>query len=285
MKKRLSVVLAVLLALTLAAGAAAEFEVGDELRVVNCKEYVTLREEASTSADALARVTLGTKIVCLEDDGGEFVRVWTDGRQGCVLRQYLEDATTHGDAVTLTDAQRADMNLFLSNFTETNLSYYCDGVFDVNHAPSAAMVEFAANHIWFNRNSEVEWGEYANENNVRLATKFINPVLQKYFDTAVDDMHAMYLDLDGEYLYWQETGGHVSGGFALLTRAEYVDGGLYRVYFDVYGEGEDWSNDVMTLTSGQAAERYPHFSRSGFAIVSASDLDDREGFRLIRFID
>lgn len=90
------------MALTLAAGAAAEFEVGDELRVVNCKEYVTLREEASKSADALARIPLGQKIVCLEDDNGEFVRVWVDGRRGYVLRRYLDDATTHGHAVTLT---------------------------------------------------------------------------------------------------------------------------------------------------------------------------------------
>lgn len=71
MNKRRIAVLVVLMALTLAAGAAAEFEVGDELRVVNCKEYVTLREEASKSADALARIPLGQKIVCLEDDNGE----------------------------------------------------------------------------------------------------------------------------------------------------------------------------------------------------------------------
>jgi len=284
MKKRLSMVLAVLLALTLAAGAAAEFEVGDELLVANCNEYVTLREEASTGANALARVTLGTKIVCLDDDNGDFVRVWTDGKQGYVLRQYLEDATMHGHTVTLTDSQRADMNLFLSNFTETNLSYYCDGVFDVNHAGSAAMVEFAADHIWFNQNSKVEWGEYANENNVRIATKLINPVLQKYFDTTVDDMHAMYLDLDGDYLYWQETGGHVPYGFASVTSAEYVGSGWYRVYFDVYGEGEDWNNDVMKLTGSQAASRYQRSPRSGFAMVIASDLDNRASYKLIRFV-
>lgn len=98
------------------------------------------------------------------------------------------------------------MNLFLSNFTETSLSYYCEGVFDVNHASPAAMVEFAASHIWFNQNRKVEWGDYANGNNVRLATKYINPVLRKYFGVTVDDIRVRYLDLDGDYLYWQETG-------------------------------------------------------------------------------
>ncbi len=284
MNKRRIAVLVVLMALTLAAGAAAEFEVGDELRVVNCKEYVTLREEASKSADALARIPLGQKIVCLEDDNGEFVRVWADGRRGYVLRRYLDDATTHGHAVTLTDAQRADMNLFLSNFTETSLSYYCEGVFDVNHASPAAMVEFAAGHIWFNQNRKVEWGDYANGNNVRLATKYINPVLRKYFGVTVDDIRVRYLDLDGDYLYWQETGGHVPDGFASVTSAEYLGSDWYRVYFDVYGEGEDWNNDVMKLTGSQAASLYQRSSRSGFAMVLASDLDNRASYKLIRFV-
>lgn len=284
MKRRLLLALAVLLALTLLAGAVAEFELGDEARVVNCNEYVTLREEASTSASALARVSLGTELVCLSDDGGEFVHVWTDGWQGYVLRRYLENVTTYGTAVELTDAQRADMNLFLSNFTETNLSAYCDGVFDMAYADSTVMVEFAADHIWFNQNSKVEWGEYANENNVRLATEFINPVLQKYFGTTVNDMHAMYLELDGEYLYWQETGGHVPYGFASVTSVEDAGDGFYRVYFDVYGEGEDWSNDVMKLTGSQASALYQRSSKRGFALVTASDLNDRASYRLVRFV-
>lgn len=282
--RKLFLALTVFLALLMAAGAFAEFEVGDEARVVNCKEYITLREDANTSASALARVPLGAEIICLEDDNGRFVCVWTEGVQGYVLRQYLEDVTMHGHTVTLTDDQRADMNLFLSNFTEVDLSTYCDGVFDVNYADSTVLVRFAADHIWFNQSSKVEWGEYAYENNVRIATASINPVLQKYFDVTVDDMHAMYLDLDGDYLYWQETGGHLPSGFALVTSAEYIGSDLYRVYFDVYGNGEVWNNDVMKLTASQAINSYERSPESGLAIIRASDLDDRASFALVRFV-
>lgn len=284
MKGKLSIALTVLLTLLLATSAFAEFEVGDELRVVNCKEYITLREEASTHANALERVHLGSKIVCLEDDNSRFVRVWTEGRQGYVLREYLEDATTHGYEVALTDNQRAIMNLFLSNFTEVDLTAYCEGVFDVNVTDLTAVVRFAVDHIWFNQSKKLEWGEYANENNVRVATKYINPVLQKYFDVTVDDMHAMYLDLDGDYLYWQETGGHLPCGFASVTSVESIGSDWYRVYFDVYGDGEDWDNDVMKLTASQAASSYTRSPESGVAIICVPDLDDRAGYRLIRFV-
>ncbi len=59
--------------------------------VVNCNEYVSLREYASTDSDALAQILKGEVVDFLETVyGGEFTHVRYNGIEGYVLSNYLQ---------------------------------------------------------------------------------------------------------------------------------------------------------------------------------------------------
>ena len=62
---------------------------------------------------------------------------------------------------------------------------------------------------------------------------------------------------------------------------ETLGGGLYRVYFGVYGAGEIIDDDgVYDLLPEQAALLYPNTPFQGCAVIRALGLNSRDGFRL-----
>ena len=189
-------------------------------------------------------------------------------------------------AENLTSGQRYNINLFLSNFTEQGFRYYndMDGGID-----TAALTEFAINHCWFNRQNRVEWGDYFNGNNVRLPEDQISSVVKKYFGFGITPNHNLdYIDYKNGYYYWEETGGHTNDGFACLTSISYWDYGMYEVYFDIYGGGEGWDNDVCYYTPSEAQRRFPYDAAehpTGYAIIDThhNGLNDRDGWTLYAY--
>ncbi len=289
MKRVLFCTLALLLALGgLTALAETDAGIGSKLRVVNCEEYITLREEPDTSAAALARIPLKGEAVSLGDRSNGFVRVGWKGQSGWALEKYLRDVEESGTAVSLTSQQRYNLNLFLSNFTEVG---FCrrEGAYSDAWADPVQLTDFAVDHCWFNRQNRLEWGEYFNYNNVRLPEEQIAPIVKKYFGLSIKPSHEQpYTDYKNGYYYWQETGGHISDGFACLSGAEKLGGGRYCVWFGVYAGGEQWDNDACYYTQEQAWAAYPGYGGMvpfGCAVVDtgSSGLNDRSGWKLVRY--
>ena len=122
----------------------------------------------------------------------------------------------------------------------------------------ALLTRFAIDHCWFNRQNRLEWGEYFNYNNVRLPKSQIAPIVKKYFDLDISPSHdPPYMDYKNGYYYWQETGGHTNDGFACLDRVEALGWNRYSVWFNIYGMGEAWTNDMCYYTQAQARSIYP----------------------------
>lgn len=67
------------------------YSYGQSLWVVNCKEYITLRESASTSADALARIPLYAHVTYIADAPNGFLEVVYNGESGYALAEYLDE--------------------------------------------------------------------------------------------------------------------------------------------------------------------------------------------------
>lgn len=282
MKKLFAMALAAAL-LLFGASALAEYRTGDEIEVVNCKEYITLRDEPSTSAYDLGHLPLGALAVALQDDGGDFVRVAYKGEYGYVLRKYTALSYAYrGEPVALTDAQRYNVNLFLSNFTEASFGWD-EYVFELGESSDRALVDFAIDHIWFNQQDKLEWGEWGDDN-VRLSDKYIASVTQKYFGRAPKDLSLTRMDYRDGYYYWQETGGNINNGFACLTGVELMGKCVYIVNFEIYGAGENWSNDVCHYDTAQAAAGYQR-SGTGHALIDmgVGGLDDRSTWKLVRY--
>ncbi len=67
---------------------------GPNMRVANCKEYVSLREKRSASSKRLAKVPLGALVLAYPGAGDEngFIACTYHGQEGFILAEYLEPA-------------------------------------------------------------------------------------------------------------------------------------------------------------------------------------------------
>lgn len=70
-----------------------EFEpqiaIGEYMKVVNCKESVTLRKTASTSGREICQIPLGGVVYAIKEGANGFFMVEYNGMQGFVLKKYL----------------------------------------------------------------------------------------------------------------------------------------------------------------------------------------------------
>ena len=117
MKRIVAFLLIVLLALSVPALA----ESGDgfigEMVVINCQEYVSLREQPSTKSARLAQVGLGETVTNCHWYNNDFIYCEYKGQPGYILAEYLEPLGGYSDAtldVTLNGlrvlAERARIN-------------------------------------------------------------------------------------------------------------------------------------------------------------------------------
>ena len=287
MKKLIVCLLA--LAMLLGTTALAD-DMGDILRVVNCKEYITLREAPDTHAGALDRIPLREEVDMIGRASNGFTLVAYEGQVGYALSEYLKTVESYEGERYDPDADECyNINLFLSNFTEQGFLWR-SGCYDSSRRDTALLTDFAIDHCWFNRTNQLEWadGEYFDGYNVRLPESQIAPIVKKYFGVSIKPSHSVpYVGYRDGYYYWEETGGHTNDGFACLTYVERLDRTRYSVWFNIYGMGEDWDNEVCHYSSQEAENAYPTYGgarRCGRAIIDtgSSGLDDRDDWTLER---
>ncbi|MDO5323625.1 MAG: SH3 domain-containing protein [Clostridia bacterium] len=87
MKRLITCILALMMLLSCAAYAISL----DQLHVVGCEEFITLREEPSTSAKAIVQIPLGALVTCYEYKDNGFARVYYGGCFGFVQSKYLSE--------------------------------------------------------------------------------------------------------------------------------------------------------------------------------------------------
>lgn len=279
MKKRVATLAICLSALAAMPALADHMRFGDSAAVTGVKDYVVLRTQPNTEADELAQIAQEENVTYLSPEKDGFAQVEYDGMRGYVPAGNLTSLTTHGAAFSITDEERSSINLFLSNFTEQGMLRY-----DESNSEDEELVRFSVWHIWFNQHDRWESGKWGN-NNRRLSDKGIADVAQKYFGHRPLLLDLPEMDYDGDYYYFEATGGNMGIGFACLSSVESLGGGLYRVYFGVYGEGDAWSAADCALLPEQAANLYDQTPpRQGCAVIRSLGLDSQNGMTLSRLL-
>ena len=95
--------------------------IGDQAVVKKCKEYITLREADNVQATELARIPLGEQVIYLNPAQNGFALVEYGDTQGFVKAEYLGNQTARATPFAITEEERHNVNLFLTNFTETGM--------------------------------------------------------------------------------------------------------------------------------------------------------------------
>ena len=287
MKRIFSLTVLSLLFLLLLQSASAENIFAQEYCVSNCNSYITLRLEPSTKADEILKIPLGATVVAFEEVENGFLYVNYANEVGYALKKYLSPVPSPaGVPVSLPETQIREINLFLSNFTESDLCYMSRGVFDIQNASEYVLVEFALEHTWFNyQESRIEWGEYKNGNNVRMRDDFVRNIIGKYFGVTVHNLDSLYADYEAPYYYWTETGGHVPGGFALTESVSYLGQNRYLVSFSIFAGGDMWDNSDLSLTHEEARSKFIYSSElRGEAVIFAENIYDRSTYKLTHMV-
>ena len=189
------------------------------------------------------------------------------------LPALAQDAVPIG----LTDAERFEVNVFLSNFTEQAFTSYGAQTGD------AALAEFAGLHLWYNRRNAWELGSWP-QGAFRLPAGELSAVCERFFGRAPANLTPLYLGYDGAYVYCGEGAPGDTRGFASVSCVEALGGGVYRAYFGGYGAGAGWDNEDCRLRPEQAAAKYADFPVcTGSALIRSADgkLSDRKAFTLL----
>ncbi len=181
--------------------------------------------------------------------------------------------------IALTDDIYAACNLFLSNFTEA-------GYDEIPEFPDdGLLVDFAHDHLWFNSNDAFEHGEYFGGNNCRVSDERIYPIVDKYFyakPRQLEMIESAY-DYRDDYLYSCQTGCFTKSGFALTTSITPLEEDQYFASILIFGAGEHWENDALTLTLDEAWEQFGKPYTCRHAVVYATDLADRSTYKLVSY--
>lgn len=88
--KRLAALFLLLCMVLAALPASADDEYIGRMEVVNCNEWVSLRQRPSTSAKRLVEVSLGAIVDNCQRIDDEWIYVEYDGYSGYILTKYLE---------------------------------------------------------------------------------------------------------------------------------------------------------------------------------------------------
>jgi hypothetical protein len=281
-------ILALAMTLLLLCGSALAAEIGSSLKVVDCNEYISLREEPSKSAGVLAKIPLKARVAMVDEASDGFWKVSYQGKEGYALSGYLREVDDYsGDPVDVDDELRYNINLFLSNFTEVGFTRNA-GSYDESYVDKKLLTKFGIDHCWFNRQNQIESGEYFNYNNMRLPEGQIAPIVRKYFGVDITPSHSLdTIDYRKGYYYWEETGGHTSDGFACQTRVEKLGSRRYSVWFNIYGSMMNWNNDVCHYTDSQARSACAPYDQPfrGHAVidVGSGGLEDRSTWTVRRY--
>ena len=252
--------------------AAENMRIGDQAVVTKEKEDAVLRAEANDAADELVHVSAGQSVIYIAPEKGGYAQVEAAGVRGYLPADRLESQTTRGTPFSITEEERHNVNLFLTNFTETGMARY-----EPTETADGELVRFAVLHAWLNQSERWEYGEWGN----RLAQNSVSDTVLRYFGRPLILPDQPDFQYDGAYYYMTEPGAPVGLGFACVSEVEMLGGGLYRVYFGVYGMGEMLGDDVYDLLPEQAARLYAGAAPlQGCAVIRTLGLSAREGFIL-----
>lgn len=121
MKRLITCILALIMLLSCAAHAASL----DQLHVVGCEEFITLREEPSTGAKAIVQIPLGALVTCYEYTENGFARVYYGGCFGFVQVQYISEVNPETGGEWRIPMYVANCNEFISLREDATTSSNC----------------------------------------------------------------------------------------------------------------------------------------------------------------
>lgn len=186
--------------------------------------------------------------------------------------------------LSLTASLQYDLNIFLSNFSESNVPSFSDRLSD------EALANYGLCYNFINRNylfETPENGDYYEQDGVygthRIKEHYVIETIKKYFDVTVSPGFAEGTSFysDG-YFYIEFTGAPLTEGFTVVSSAKDIGGNLYEVNFSIYtSDGNDKPfYGYSTRDIENTTDPYVQYVCDGTAYIRATNIYDRSTYIL-----
>ncbi len=182
---------------------------------------------------------------------------------------------------TMTDAEKAELNAFVSKFAETFIYEYASD--DANRG--IAMYKFALLHSPIHKNGEgIVFTEYNYDIGIREET--MNAILDEYFGQTLSG------EMDGPIwyengTYWTTNGGDVSHAyFCIVTDLFKRADGTYEAWFDKFYDPANENAKALPAWysySKDEASANCEYQNNGIAIVREKTYNGKQTYELVSY--
>lgn len=190
-----------------------------------------------------------------------------------------------GQSISLNSKLQYDMNIFLSNFSESGITSFTD-------RPSVEdLAMFSEFYNFFNRyDKTVVFGEYFKNGvfigNYRIKEEYGISAIKKFFGITVEPGFAegCYNYYDG-YFYGHFTGAHYTEGFSIVHDLKYIGGDIYEAEFKIFESGgvdAPYYSSTLEEVEGMLGREDIYLRRagSGIARIKVGNINDRTTYLL-----
>lgn len=192
-----------------------------------------------------------------------------------------------GEAVYLNNDLQYNVNIFLSNFSESGLESFIDTPSDEQ------LIDFSLSYNMINRyylyeelmnpvnDPDLDWA------NVRIEEKYVLDSIKKFFGIerpmGFAQEHKLYKD---GYLYNQFTGGYMLKGLTIVKELEYLGNNRYKAEFEIYedlnGDNQYYSYSYSEIQ--KVTDEYLHKEGYGTAVFYAGNINSRDTYHLEEYV-
>jgi len=235
----------------------------------------------------LAIITCISLAACTNNKKGEFklddIKPPEKQEAPVAEKEDVERSTEQDKVVNLldemTNAQKKEINIFLSNFSEAHYgTYYSDETSD--------KISFAYTHNLINNKN---FNEVYDGTHYGISADLVDSTLKRFFGKTVSHNSTA----DGEWIYRDGTflrpaaDGESYAYYSIATNMRKLNNGTYEVEFNVYFNSQnphDYVSSKCYTYSVSQAESNSDYCYSGTAVVKSKVHNGSDTYELISYV-
>ncbi|MBR5827467.1 MAG: zinc ribbon domain-containing protein [Clostridia bacterium] len=197
--------------------------------------------------------------------------------------------------IEFTSDLQYNVNVFLSNFSESGLESFYDRPSDENLARFSKWYNFMNRHLttveWDEEDADFPYDMASSGFNFRISEDYGIEAVEKFFGIKLEKGFGKGFEnyKDG-YFYDQFTGASYSQGFTIVSSLKNKGDGIYDAEFVIYETSDGIDSPYYSYTSEQIrndmstpGNYYISSSGYGTARFKATDINDRSTYKLIGY--
>ncbi len=202
-----------------------------------------------------------------------------------------EEKTTEATAtevpdntIVISSELQYDVNIFLSNFSESNLASF------VGSPHKDEILFYALSYNFINKPEVYEKGSFGTFSgkacNLRISETEIEKTVLKYFDISLKPSFHQQFGNYSDGFYYADSADFRDYGYTVVSKIERAEPGIFTLHFDIYSDGVSHNYNMTSAQAEKLAEAEGSSLRllgSGKAKIKSADIHNRSTYILSEY--